>query len=160
MSKIDVCENCSKPVLIGDWPFCPHGPARQRDAAGFDPVVIHVDKEGNVRFPGRANARVPKGYEKRELTSVREIRQFENKMNDRERSKASYLREAEERFYEAEDRQNRSDLLTAMQSMSPLGRAIAQRAIDATNSRSRSTADPGFHIEAFSFDSSNMPYDA
>ena len=30
------CDNCNTEVVVGDWPFCPHGPSRYRVDA-FDP---------------------------------------------------------------------------------------------------------------------------
>jgi hypothetical protein len=162
MAQAEICPKCSSPILIGDWPICEpgggHKPASSGRAQKFDPVVVHVDKQGNVRFPGRADARVPKGYQRRELTTIGEIRRFESQVNSRERSRFSQLKEAEERFYSDVDSQNRSDLLHAMRSMSPLGRAIAQAAINKSNRRSQPSFEPGFCVEVFSYDTPQ--YDA
>src|SRR5262245_28429608 len=99
------CTPCGRVVyksgnpMTGDFMNCPHlFGGSSRNAQSFEPVVVHVDKDGNVRFPGRADAKVPKGYEKRELTTVREVRKFEGQMNERERRKWSQHLENEERF--------------------------------------------------------------
>src|SRR4051812_19311335 len=53
----------------GEW--------QPRSAQAFEPVVVHRDRHGNVRFPGSANAKVPEGFMKVELRTSREVHAFE-----------------------------------------------------------------------------------
>src|SRR5258708_1278544 len=41
------------------------------------PVVVHVGAGGKVRFPGRSDAKVPRGFNKVELKTLPEIENFE-----------------------------------------------------------------------------------
>ena len=62
-----------------------------------DPVVVHVAEDGAIRFPGSANARVPKGFQKRELRTIREIESFEREVNCKLHAEARQHQENEER---------------------------------------------------------------
>lgn len=89
-----VCDSCGKDLVIGEWPFCPHGMPH----AALDPnthtseriVVFESALEGRVQYPGRNDTQVPirllkRGYTRREL-NVRELAAFEKKhrvMNER-----------------------------------------------------------------------------
>lgn len=35
-----ICEKCNKPVLLGEWPYCPHPPAGTAMIAGDECDVI------------------------------------------------------------------------------------------------------------------------
>lgn len=48
-----------------------------------DAVVVFQDKEGHYRFPGRNDVETPKGYQRVELKSLREVEKFEKSANVR-----------------------------------------------------------------------------
>ena len=81
-------------------------------------------------------------------------------MNRHERARQGQHLINEEMAYADTNKANRDELRSAMRHMSPLGRAIAAAAIRRNNTDSKPTSDPNFHIEAFSYESSNMPYAA
>jgi hypothetical protein len=142
------CPKCSQPseqVLLP-----------QRAYAEFrDPIVVHVSADGKYRFPGAANARVPKGFERKELRTIREVESFERDVNKQLRGEAERHRENESRHFEEIYAQKRSELRQAMQQMSPLGRDFAQFAIKMNNARRRKPTDCGFHVEILHFDQGN-----
>jgi len=128
------------------------------DAQRFDPVVIHRDAAGNVRFPGAPDAAVPAGFEKVELRTVAEVRQFERGMDARERARFESGQAREGDFYAERQRKDRAELRAAMLRMSPYGREFAQVAMeenDRKNAGRKTSYDPNFHVECFSMDSSN-----
>lgn len=152
------CRSCGNTLSIGDWPYCPHSSIYAQSAQHFDPVVIHKDAEGNVRFPGRADAAVPAGFEKVELRTVREVRQFEHDMNVRGRAESEQAAYNRTQTFDREHRMRRSELAQRMPGLSPFSRELAQVAMrqrDARQSSKNKPFDVGFHVEAFSQDSSN-----
>ena len=131
--------------------FLPRG----RNAFNFDPVVIFKGPKGKVRFPGRANARTPKGYERVELTSVAQVRKFEGQMNKQEYARWQDKTERDEKMWGPYQRDMRDRLRHEMQHMSPEGRAFAEAAIRRNDAAPRKRFDPGFYSEAFSQNAGN-----
>jgi len=79
------CPDCNLELAVGHWPFCPHGyPGRQTVAVhpSERAVVWENPGTGQVRYPGRNDAPMParyaaQGFERRELTSLHAVEQFE-----------------------------------------------------------------------------------
>lgn len=147
-----------------EWKPCPNcgkssqqmlRPSDSRDSHFPDPIVIHVSAEGKLRFPGDANAKVPDGYVKKELRTIREIEQLERTMNTQLRAEAEQHHENEDRFFSKVHSENRAELRMRMQSMSPLGRDFAKFAIEMGNRIKRKPTECGFHSEILHFDRSN-----
>jgi hypothetical protein len=149
------CNKCGKGLEIGDFPFCPHESIYPQHAQTFDPVVIHRNEAGEVRFPGRTDAQVPAGYEKVELRTLAEVRKFEREMNARDRAVHASAQERSRIQMEQLRLKERGELLQMMQQMSPFGRDLTRVAIQATDERARKEYDPGFRVEVFSDDASN-----
>lgn len=55
------CGNCEHEMVIGDWPFCPHGQAFTHDAQISDreAIVLYEHPTKGVRWPGRNDAPIP-----------------------------------------------------------------------------------------------------
>lgn len=129
-----------------------------RNAQAFDPVLIFEDAHGNVRFPGRNDAPTPDGFKAVELRDIRQVREFERRMNAREHARHEVSTEGERAAFSEAQQRNRAELRAAMRHMTPAGRALAQAAMDEgdrQDSQPRARFDPGFHVEVFSQDSSN-----
>jgi hypothetical protein len=120
-----------------------------------DPVVIHVAADGSVRFPGRSDARVPKGFERRELRTIRDIERFEHDTNVRLSAEADQHNSNEQRFFGELRAQQRSDLRQRMQNMSSQGRDFARFAMKKNDERRGKRTECGFHLEILHFDQSN-----
>lgn len=127
----------------------------ERAAQNFQPVVVHVNAEGKYRFPGAADAKVPKGYNKVELKTLRDIEQMERKVNQRLRSEADRHNQNEEIAFGQIRSKLRSELVQKMATMSPLGRAYAQFCIARNNARRRKSSEVGFHVEILNYDQAN-----
>ncbi len=128
------------------------------NAQSFDPVVVHRDAEGNIRFPGHTHAPVPPGFQKVELRTVREVRALEREMNHRESARALDHITREEMAFSADRADRRSDLTASMRHMSPFGRDFARVAMQQMDERrrtSRRTGEAGFYVECLTQDSSN-----
>jgi hypothetical protein len=128
------------------------------DAQPFDPVVIHRDANGNIRFPGSTSAPVPEGFERVELRTTREVRSLEREVNLRENAAREQHLEREANAHANMRRDLRSELRQAMHGMSAYGRDFARHAMETTEQRQREKqrhTDAGFYVEAFSQDSSN-----
>jgi hypothetical protein len=119
------------------------------------PIVVHVAADGAIRFPGRGDARVPEGFERRELRTIREIEHFERQMNARLRSESDRHNSNEERHFSEIKAQQRSELRQRMQGMSEQGRDFARFAMRLNDSRKRKQTECGFHVEVLHFDQSN-----
>src|SRR5512146_2376325 len=90
--KCSHCGNLFEHMVPSDFELAPRCPEckgksslvflpKRQNAQNFDPVVIFRGPKGKVRFPGRANAPTPKGYERVELRTSHEIHKFEREMN-------------------------------------------------------------------------------
>lgn len=120
-------------------------------------IVVHISADGQTRFPGDPNARVPKGFMKRELKTIREVEQFEREINLKLKDEAEQHQEREHHHFEEIRKQNRAELRQAMQHFSPLGRDLAQTAIRMNNERKRKPTDCGFHVTILHEDASRNP---
>jgi hypothetical protein len=146
------CPKCKKPSEQV------HLPSDSRNCE-VPPIVVHVAADGSVRFPGASDARVPEGFERKELRTIREIEHFERQMNAKLRSEASQHNEREERFFSELHAQNRSDLRQRMMSMSTFGREFARMAIEMNNRRKSKKSDVGFFVDILHNNQSNRePY--
>lgn len=145
------------------------------DAQNFSPVVIHRDAEGNVRFPGRADARVPEGFKKVELCTVAEIRKFEAEMSIKDSAKADQFRASRSFFLDGQLKANREAVdqianggawqgtdekgnIITRHGLSEKGKMILARLREASmikQAQGRSHSRPEFFVEAFSRDASN-----
>lgn len=150
-----ICKDCGQELEIGSWPYCPHGSTRGTFAAGFDPVVIHRDAQGNFRYPAHVNAPIPEGFQKVELRTTHEVRAFEAEVNQRERAKADMNLSQRESAFSLQQAARRRDLRSDMNHMSEQGRDFARLAMDRTNNRRAVPRDVGFHLDVFSNNSSN-----
>lgn len=148
------CADCGAELEHGDWPFCGgknnHASVFNVNAQRFDPVVIHRDAAGNVRYPGRSDAPVPKGFERVELRTVAEVRHFERDVDRKEAARFDLSRTRSEENFRAHQEQQRSDLRQEMRHMSNQGRDFARHAIEQNNKRDRGRYDAGFRVEALS----------
>jgi hypothetical protein len=128
-------------------------------ARRFDPVVIHRDALGNVRFPGSSSAPVPEGFQRVELTDFHQIRQFEKEINQRDVREAEHFRNTRQAFLDGQLKENRrvmeGELLPRFTQRGrkfydAMRQVSEQRRLAGTKS-----SKPEFHVEAFSMDSSN-----
>jgi hypothetical protein len=126
-------------------------------AQAFDPVLVYRDRSGHHRFPGRNSGQVPKGYEPIYLKTTSDVRRFEKQMNQAERERYFTHKERTEKAFAEPLKYGREHLRQAMQRMSPLGRDLAEAAMRANDNADGvdTKFNPEFHLNAFSFDSSN-----
>lgn len=153
LSKWDDKKSCPKKGcgLTGEQILVPNDSSRHFT----DPVVVHVAADGSYRFPGSSNARVPKGFEKRELRTIREIESFEREVNCKLHVESRQHQENEERFFSEMRAQLRSDLRQRMQGMSRYGRDLARLAMALNDDRRSRALEPGFHLQILHFDQTN-----
>jgi putative FmdB family regulatory protein len=142
------CEKESEQVLL----------PQQGRGEFANPVVIHVSADGqNFRFPGAPDARIPDGFVKKELKTIREIESFERQFNAKLRSDADRHHEHEEREFSQIRARLRSELRQRMQHMSPAGRDFAEFAMKHNDNLPRKKTDCGFHVAILHFDASQNP---
>lgn len=153
--KIGACTKCHQPVGIGMHFVCPHSSLTQSFAARFDPVVVHVDNTGKVSFPGRSDAKLPPGYERRELRTIQEVRAFQKEYNKRAGEEHEVRQGIKEAQFSENQARHRSDLRVAMMSMSRYGRDFARLAMEVNDKRRKSQPAPVGYFEAFENDASN-----
>lgn len=149
-----------------------------RFAQSFSPVVIHRDAAGNIRFPGHANAPIPPGFQKVELATVAQVRQFEKEVNAKDSAQADKFRAARSFYLDGQLKENRRavDEIAAggkWQGTDEQGRIIERHGLSergkkildhirqasrAKQEQGRSHARPEFFVEAFTQDASNREY--
>jgi len=168
------CKNCKAKLEVGMFPFCKGNPAdhgQPARRAGFRPVVVFRDSAGNVSFPGRSDAKPPKGFERVELTTIRQMEQFERTFNASERSRNQRYVEREQQMSEEARSKLRSDLrngfsqrmpdgtlktLPGIKHMSSFGRAMAEAAMRRTDEMPRKNGNGSdFFLEVLHKDQSN-----
>lgn len=83
----DLCTECGAVLIIGEWPYCPHG----NPGGGLLISSIHTSERsvvyrnprtGETRYPPRNDQPMPdvyakQGYVRQELSSAQSIREFE-----------------------------------------------------------------------------------
>lgn len=144
-------------------------------AQGFDPVVIHRAEDGTIRYPGRADAPVPEGFQKVELTNHREIRAFEKSVEGQQAEVAAQWRETRQKFLDGQLAANREavDAIArggawqgadengkeiTRHGLTPQGLRFLERMREASKnrqSRGASATSPAFYLDAFSNNASN-----
>lgn len=152
------CKDCGHELQIGDYPYCPHESIYPSAAQSFSPVVVHRSADGSIRFPAHADAPVPKGFQKVEMTNLAQIRKFETEVNTRENALLREGRYKEKADIESGRKIMREQFKERVRGFSPRGRAFAERAMEWSDKRGSKRdviRDANFHVEAFSFDSSN-----
>lgn len=161
--NISICKECGTELKIGDYPFCNkeggHESIYAVNAQRFDPVVIHKDANGKIRFPGSSDAPCPPGFQRVELTTVSQVRQLEREVNRKELSNAENNRFAQRAVSQAEAKERREKFREVVQGFSPRGRKFAEAIMTAKDRHKgrldRPITDMGFRVDAFSSDSSN-----
>jgi hypothetical protein len=127
----------------------------QARAQRFDPIVVHVDKDGNTRFPGRSDAKMPAGYERLELRTISEARAFERRYCQKLRDEHEVRDNERRQQFAINQAESRAELRAAMQHMSPKGRDFAQFAMERNNAKTRPSYEPNGYFECLEYDSSN-----
>lgn len=166
------CPECKAPAV-----WTPSFYYSSRAAQAFTPVVIHRDAQGNLRFPASSSAPVPPGFQKVELTTTQEIRRFEAEVNRGETEKLHHVDRARREYMDGQIACNREALERGvmvhpggdpskpmvqmrLSEFSGKGREFNEnmrRQADLRRARthSRAPGGSGFHVEAFSQNSSN-----
>lgn len=127
-------------------------------AQGFNPVVIHKDAKGNIRYPGRADAPVPKGFQKVELTTVQQVRQLEREQGSVDTLQAAKFRNARQMLTDGQLKENRRCMEKIVAGFTPRGKKFydAMRKVSEMRQRQGPKAtNPEFVVQAFSYDASN-----
>lgn len=153
---------CGAKLHIGSYPFCKGNPqdhetVRSRAAAAFKPTVVFVNSKGEYRFPPSSNSRPPAGFQRKELTTLREADSFIREVNMRERLKAEENAYNEKRFWSKVHSGNAEQLKERAKGFQTEEiRRYAERAIEKLrNYQGPRVADPNFYIEPIAYDSSN-----
>lgn len=146
-------------------------------AQRFEPVVIHRDAAGNVRFPGHKNDKVPTGFQKVELTDLNQVRRFEREMETKQVGEAVGWQNTRQKFLDGQLRANREAVqaireggewqgvedgrIVTRRGLTPRGQRFYDRMREASEHRQREGArakSPAFHIEVFSNHESRTKY--
>ena len=143
------CDDCGHVMRIGDYPYCPHESIYVRDAQVATPTVVFRSKSGKYRFPGRANAPTPKGYQRIELNTQRAKDKFEKEFGAAETAKLRENFYREQADWEWKVSQNMAGL-EQLRDMSPTGRMMYEQCMKDIEQRRRRepSGEAGFYIES------------
>jgi hypothetical protein len=77
------CPDCGKwfTPSVGDWPFCPHESTRPERAQRFKPIVVFKRADGTYSFPANADAKIPAGYQRMEISTRRQAERLTKEVN-------------------------------------------------------------------------------
>lgn len=128
----------------------------ERLAQPFKPVVVFRKRDGSISVPGDSSKPTPRGCERLELKTLKQVRDFERHMDRREQARFEERRVREQQQFEHVQGLGRSLLRQKMQRMSPQGRDFAQFVINHQNQMSECPYDAGCHVDVFSYEPSNM----
>ena len=155
MRRVTRCSRCNQVLLHGDWPFCNggHGSVLPRRRTAPDPIVIHRNRKGEIRFPAHADAPVPRGFHKVEVP-FDQAHKLEKEVNQKELRKYMEGRRQEAEMLAPHRKERVDEILRRMETMSPEGRAFAEAALKQHRERPdyQSNFDPGFHLEVLHYD--------
>jgi len=134
------CETCGASAYQD---FLPRG-----TDSTITPFVYYLNAAGEVRIPGSSRLPTPPGHTRCEATTLGELRHLESRCSREEQGKLSRRKEYQEAFESEEIAQNRRDLRSAMEQMSPAGREFARAAMQRNNQRRAAgySHDLGFHF--------------
>lgn len=127
-------------------------------AQRFSPVVIHRGIDGKLRFPAHADAPVPEGFQRVELSQLSEIRALEREVNARDRETDQKFQSARGQFLDGQLAENRRVMAAKVAGFSQKGRFFydaMRKASEAKRLAGRGSSKPEFYIEAFSQNASN-----
>lgn len=152
-----------------------------------DPVVVYQAPDGTLRFPPDTTSSSTKMYDDKgftriELRGFMDVRRFEKYMNTAELSKVRQRVERQQEQHERAESERRSEVRRGLEQgfqvpeqnergeltgrmktvrLSERGRAIMRAAMDNNDRKGGpKTHEVGFHVEAYSHDSSNRESDA
>ena len=147
------------------------------NAQRFDPVVIHRDQAGNVRYPGRSDAPVPEGFMKVELTDFAQVRKFEREMETQQVATSKGWQATRQKFLDGQLKANReavaaireggtwqgaeNGVLVERRGLSEKGKRFYDRMREASQHRQKQGArakSPAFYVEALSNHESRTKY--
>lgn len=131
---------------------------RIQNAQRMKPVVIHRDAQGNIRYPGSADATVPPGYEKVELADFHAVRKFEKEVNERDAVRAQMFADSRSKFLDGQLKENRRVMEGLVKNFTPRGRKFYEKmkeVSEARRLRGANAARPAFFVEALTQDASN-----
>lgn len=127
-------------------------------AQRFSPVVIHRGVDGKLRFPAHADAPVPPGFQKVELTNINQIRALEREVNASDRQKDQQFQSARNKFLDGQLAENRRSVAAQVANFSPRGKWFYDKIRKISEQKrlaGRSSAKPEFFVDAFSQNASN-----
>lgn len=128
------------------------------NAQRFSPVVVHRDINGKLRFPGHANAPVPEGYQRVELTTLPEIRALEREVNAQDRQTDQKFQDVRNKFLDGQLAENRRSVAAQVEGFSARGKWFydaIRKVSEKKRLAGRSSSRPEFYVDAFSQNSSN-----
>lgn len=151
----DACPECGFAEWeIGSWPLCKgrpedHASARVRWAQDFAPIVIFKAPDGRVRVPGKGAAKAPKGYERVELRTRREVDAFTREYGASEAMRAERGRILDQHLYERDFGRNRAEVQQIREGADPVVREYIDTVIREMDrrDRARKNYDPGVYFE-------------
>ena len=152
------CNACKKDINLGDWPYCPHESVFNLTARRFDPIVVHRDAAGNVRFPASTDAPVPEGFQKIEIFDFHHARKLEKEIEQRQTVASEQFRRTRQAFLDGQLKENRRVMDHLSSKFTDRGKnfyAKMREASMAKQAQGPRPISPAFYIEALTQNSSN-----
>lgn len=170
------CPTCQVPGET-DW-----GVWRNESRCNPTPVVIFQAADGSFRFPGSADGAyaqkcASEGMTRVELRGWADVRRFEGRVNQQEQSKINRRVERQQAALAQGESIRRSELFNGMRNgfqipdvdpstgnrtgrmktvhLSARSKDVADRLIELGNRKRVHSYEPGFHVDAYSYDRSN-----
>lgn len=128
-------------------------------AQGFNPVVIHKDADGNIRFPGSVDAKVPEGFQRVELTTIQQVRQIEKEWGEKDQKEANQFRASRQFLTDGQLKENRRVMESIVRDrFTPNGRKFYEAMRKVSEEKQRlgpKSTSPAAYFDAFTNNTSN-----
>jgi len=118
-------------------------------------TVYFENARGHIIPAGSDSDSAPQGYERKEASTLNEMRSLEKRLTQAECRKRQEFVEREQQQFEQTVRENRRELRSAMEQMSEKGKAFAREAMRRNDTRKMSwdkRVDPGVNLYVLNYD--------
>ena len=164
-----ICGKCGGKVSKGQWPagFCSGDPSQHArptgtfirgNAQSFRPIVYFENARGERSYPGRSTDPTPRGYIRKELTTTREVRQFQRVLDTESRIEHEMQSVVVEQQVAAAKKERRERMFNKLNAMgaSQAGIDFAKMACKASDERPTPKYNPGSYSHPFEDNASNV----
>lgn len=130
-----------------------------RNAQNAQPFVYYErPNDGDIFVAATAaDTRAPKGYQRREIKTMREYSRFQRERRERDRGRSECFRERDKLELQASHREGRERLEAMMSNLTAEGQALARAAIESSMRDEPPAVERDCFVQGFEMDRGERP---